>query len=602
LSPDRKRTLKRLCLVVVSLFAFTGLSGTAQAAKKPKPVSVYPAPGTPVASDKTTISFRGLKPKHLGRIKVVGAKSGVHGGKRVRHSDGRGVSFNPRRKFVRGELVRVYTGKRIKRARNGDFRFRIGRFYGSDDRKGGPGTPPTTDGLRSRPDLKPPVLKVEKTTDQAAPGKLFLAPKEDGLTIADNFGRISWFRPTGFGGTGESVYNFQAQEYRGKPVLTYWKGASTSTGFSQIGTFEILNRKYNRIARFQPKNGYRADIHEFDISPRNTALVLSYRGVYWNTSSVGGPKKAKVLDNVVQEIDIKTGAVMFEWHSLGNVGLKASAGEQPDDGSPWDYFHANSIKMDGDSYLVSGRRPSAIYRIDRDTARIRWILRGDGGPSGFKMGPGTSFAYQHDAVRLPNGNISLFDNGSGRGVPTINEESSGMILKLTGNSKKTRKATLVKRFNHPAGIVSGSQGNMDVQENGNALVGWGSVSQATEFNPQGDVVLDISFADAPVSSYRAYKSPWQGIPKRRPAIASEATATGATVWASWNGAQHIDRWRVLTGPNAGSLEPVASSPWRGLETEIPMGTPGARIAVEAIDADGKVLKRSAVVPVGVQKR
>ena len=594
-----KTLIRVLLATIVGSLSFSAMATTSQAAVK-KPVSVYPMPGTPVASDKTTISFRGLKPKNLGPIKVYGGKSGRHGGKRLVHSDGNGVSFIPKRSFTPGEKVKVYTKKRIKRTNKGDFAFRIGRFYGNDDKKGKPGEPNKFPKLKSRPDLKPPNMKVETLTDEASPGKIFVAPRQDGMVITDNFGRISYLQQAGHGGKGDSILNFQNQTYEGKPVLTYWKGASSTTGFSQIGTFEILNRKYNRIARFQPGNGYKADIHEFAITPRNTALVLAYRGVLWNSTSVGLGKNAKILDNVIQEIDIKTGAVLFEWHSLGNVGLKSSAGETPDDGSPYDYFHANSIKMDGDSYLISARRQSTIYRVDRKTARIRWALRGDGRKGSFKMGPGTSFGYQHDAQRLPNGNISLFDNGSGRGVPEVNPTSSGLVLKLQGKGKN-RSASLVKRYSHPDGIVSGSQGNMDTNGD-NHLVGWGSEAQLTEFNAAGDVVLDMTFYDAPSSSYRAYKGNWVGIPKGRPAIASEAVGEGATVYASWNGSQSIAEWKVFSGAGAGSLSEVGSAPWANLETAIDVASIGARVQVQAFDREGKKIGQSKVVAVGTQSR
>jgi outer membrane protein assembly factor BamB len=41
-------------------------------------------------------------------------------------------------------------------------------------------------------------------------------------------------------------------------------------------------------------------------------------------SSVGGSKNAEVWEGSIQEIDVATGKVIFEWHSLGNVGLDES--------------------------------------------------------------------------------------------------------------------------------------------------------------------------------------------------------------------------------------------------------------------------------------
>jgi hypothetical protein len=586
-------------LLSLGLFANTAQSS------QPKPVSVFPAPTTPVASDQTTFSFRGLKPKNLGKVRVVAAKTGQVGHTRLRHSDGKGVSIVPKKAFQPGEVVKVFTNKRIRRAKNGNFWVRIGNFYGNED-VGGPGLPIPTDGLKSRPDLKPAVLNVVTKTDQAAPGMFFYAPRDEGLTITDGSGRVRWNQPTGFGDPGgTNIADFRTQTYDGKPVLTYYKGSQSTTGFSQSGFFEILNNRYNRIARFTPGNGYKADLHEFRMTPRNTALLVIYRGVEWDMTPVGGPPNGKVMDGVVQEIDIKTGAVLFEWHALGNVGLKSAEKVIPEDGTVWDYFHVNSASADGDSILVSGRSQSTIYRIDRKTARVRWRLRGDGikpNTNSFKMGPGTSFGYQHDAIRLSNGDISLCDNGVANNYgPPVNNQSSGLILKLT-NNETGREATLVKRFNHPDGVSAISQCGMHPQPNGNFVVGWGSVKRFTEFTPDGDIAFDATFNTAGRPSYRAYKSQWAGFPKDRPSIASEADGPGAKVWASWNGSTSVASWKVFTGETAGSLTEAGSSAWKELETEISIPTVGALIQVVAYDKDGTKLAESGVTPLGQQSR
>jgi len=43
--------------------------------------------------------------------------------------------------------------------------------------------------------------------------------------------------------------------------------------------------------------------------------------VPWDLSYIGGPTNSAVLDGIVQEIDIETGEVLFEWHSLEHVAL-----------------------------------------------------------------------------------------------------------------------------------------------------------------------------------------------------------------------------------------------------------------------------------------
>jgi hypothetical protein len=143
---------------------------------------------------------------------------------------------------------------------------------------------------------------------------------------------------------------------------------------------------------------------------------------------------------------------------------------------------------------------------------------------------------------------------------------------------------------------------MSALPDGHAFVGWGSESRMTEFSRSGDVLFDATFNQAPTNSYRARKAPWSGIPKFRPAIASSGKVDGGTVWASWNGATNIARWRVLTGPDAKHLEAVETSPWKNLETAIQVGKFGKMVQVEAIDYHDKVIGRSKVTPLNKQSR
>ncbi len=600
-------------MAIVALFGLAAFSTAAQAINS-RPISVYPVPKTPVASDSTGFSFRGVKPGDLGPIKVVGTRSGRHGGSRVPHSDGRGVSWVPKSDFRTGEYVRVQTRRNLVRSGNSRFWVRIGRFYGNDDKPAGPGEPKPRDGLKSRPDLKPVTLDVLESEVESTAGKIFFAPKEDGLSIADRFGRISYFQPIGFGSKGNQVWNFQRRIYRNRQVLTYWKGPSSSQQaspvgrFSQIGHYVILDNNYRRIARFTPGNGYGSNIHEFEITPRDTALVAAYRGVRRDLRPVGGKKNGKILDNVVQEIDLKTGAVLFEWHGIGSVAIKASEAPVPKDGSLWDFLHINAAKTDADSYLLSGRRMSTIYRVDRRTARVKWRLRGDGKKpktNNFELGDGADFGYQHDMKRLANGDISLFDNSINRPespLPEIHDQSSALILNLS-DTEKGREATLVERYNHePDPVVSRSQGSAQQLEDGNVFVGWGSVSRMTEFTPEGDIAFDATFDDAEESSYRASRAPWRGLPGGRPAIASKATGSGATVWASWNGATLIRHWKVFTGSDPGELEEIGASSWKGLETEIPVDSVKAKVQVVAYGDEDEELGRSKLVSLDRQSR
>src|SRR5690606_17665593 len=79
-------------------------------------INAYPSPGVGVASDRSEISFVGLKPSQLGPITVVGSKTGRHRGRLVAHTGRRGVSFVPNRNFAANEKVTVTTRHRIRGA------------------------------------------------------------------------------------------------------------------------------------------------------------------------------------------------------------------------------------------------------------------------------------------------------------------------------------------------------------------------------------------------------------------------------------------------------------------------------------------------------
>ena len=118
-----------------------------------------------------------------------------------------------------------------------------------------------------------------------------------------------------------------------------------------------------------------------------------------------------MLDGIVQEVDIETGEVLFEWHSLDHVGLEESYYQSVAGPQDWafDYFHINSIDPNPDGYLtISARRTSAVYKVDRKTGEVVWRLGGKN--SDFEMGPGTRTDWQHDARRHPDDNITIFDN------------------------------------------------------------------------------------------------------------------------------------------------------------------------------------------------
>jgi hypothetical protein len=106
------------------------------------------------------------------------------------------------------------------------------------------------------------------------------------------------------------------------------------------------------------------------------------------------------------------------------------------------------------------------------------------------------------------------------------------------------------------------------------------------------VIFDAHFNKG-ADSYRAYRFPWVGHPTDRPALAVKREKNGdTTVYASWNGATEVRRWAVLGGRDASHLRRVAVAARTGFETRIQVKQDLSTVAIQALDAAGRVLGTS----------
>ncbi len=405
--------------------------------------------------------------------------------------------------------------------------------------------------------------------------------------IVGPYGGLVWFQPLP---GDDSAADFRVQTYHGRPVLTWWQGYMDAG--AGVGEDVIYNTSYQQIAVVHAANGLSADLHEFELTPRGTALITAYYPVYWDASSVHGSKRQIVLDSVVQEIDIPTGLVLFQWDSLDHVPLSDSHEPLPNRGTsdPYDYFHVDSVEPDRDGNLViSGRNTWAAYKVSHQTGAVIWTLGGK--HSSFKLGRGASFAFQHD-VRVRANNdlfLTIFDDGAG--PPTVHRQSRGIKLIL---DLKHMTARLVAQHEHTPALVSNYEGNFQQLPNGDDFLGWGQQPYFSEYDPRGRLILDGRFVGS-TPSYRAYRFQWSATPQTPPALAA-TTGRGTThVYASWNGATNVSGWRVLAGPNPRALRRIRAVRKTAFETATSFHGAGPYIAVQALDEAGHVLDTSATV-------
>jgi hypothetical protein len=558
-------------------------------------VTVSPLPGSRDASPQTQVSFLGVPASELTVQSVVGTRTGAHSGRLRAYSQGDGASFVPSRPFAEGERVTVRARVRI----DGSERPLLDEFAVADEDtiSSTPaavhaGSSAEEQSFHSRPDLRPPVLTVTADSPAVQAGDEFVAPYagpgQAGPMIVEPDGALVWFKPLP---TYTSATNLRVQQYEGKPVLTWWQGDISVHGFGRGEDF-IYDDTYTEVAHVQAGNGDEADLHEFQLTPQGTALITAYNPIVCDVASVGGPAYGAVTDGVFQEIDVKTGLVMYEWTTLDHVGLSESYESAATSSTryPFDFFHINSINVDRDgSLLVSGRNTWTVYRIEPQSGRIAWRLGGK--HSSFAEAPGARTAWQHDPRELPDGTISIFDNGA---APTVHSQSRGIVVSI---DPQARTATLEAELTHTPGLLAESQGNVQALENGDWFVGWGQLADFSEFSPQGALLFDAHFPQQ-VQSYRDFRFQWTGTPAHSPTYAFAPGAPGVgTVYASWNGATLVASWRVLAGAAPTSLSTVSQVARTGFETaiQLPVGTSGPYVAVQALGAAGQVLGTSTAV-------
>jgi hypothetical protein len=388
----------------------------------------------------------------------------------------------------------------------------------------------------------------------------------------------------------DSATDFRVQTFNRRPVLTWWEG--TLIAGLGIGQDVIFDNTYRQIATVHAGNGLQADEHEFQLTPQGTALVTAAYPVYVDARSVHGSTRQLAVDMAVQEIDIPTGLVLFQWDALDHIALSDTYQTLPKRaGSPFDAYHLNSVDVDRDGdLLISARNTWAAYKVDRHTGAVIWILGGK--KSSFRLAKGTHWEYQHDfRIRSKNDQyITLFDDAGG--PPQVYPQSRGLKLRL---DTQHMTAQVASTYGQSPTVSSNYEGNTQQLRNGNVVLGWGQQPLVTEYDSRGHLLFGVRL-NSNTASYRAYRFAWSATPWNKPAVVAGHRGRGTVVYASWNGATTVASWRVLGGSSASSLRGIATAHKGGFETAI--NAPSAKyVAVQALDRSGHVLSTSATVGV-----
>ena len=513
----RTRDLVAAAMVAVCLFG----PGSSPASAKSLPGIEYlsPEPGSAYVLAQSGIVLRpgGIvdgTSVGTGRLRVTGSRSGVHSG-RLRLSDDRQtMTFTPDVPFLAGETVTCAIGPGIKTDRIGEvppaeFTFTIAgperdalpepRFPEEEGSLDGaiPGgihvdsIPPSPPPEPLPPDFPHVTAAV---FGKPAPGRLFLAnfrltsaTTNPYIMILENDGTPLFQRKL-----GSLALDFKMQP---DGRLTYYDNGAQC--------FYALDAQYAVVDSFRTGNGYLTDGHDLVLLPNGHALLMSYDPELVDLTPLKmGLGFGLAIGLIVQELDREKN-VVFQWRSWDHFAITdCSVNLINLAGSLIDYCHGNSIDADPDgNLLLSSRSMNEVTKISRTTGDILWRLGGKNNQFTFVGDPLLFFSHQHAARWLPNGHITLFDNGNFR-LPLLSRAVEYAI------DETQRTATLVWQYRLTPDVFAPALGYVQRLPNGNTLIGWGATTPTlTEVGPEGSIVSQLTF-DPGVSSYRAFRFVW----------------------------------------------------------------------------------------------
>jgi hypothetical protein len=284
-------------------------------------------------------------------------------------------------------------------------------------------------------------------------------------------------------------------------------GQDLAPGVSS-GTYEEHSLNGTLVRTFSIPNGIPTDRHEMQLLPNGNYVVVAYTprdGV--DLSPYGGPANATVLDALVEEITPDR-QVAWAWRSSDHIDLAETgrwyqkfvlAHPVPlrDGRKAYDIVHINAVDPYGpDSFLVSLRHTDAVYAIDKPSGNVLWKLGGRNMPSSLTILNDSvpDFGGQHDVRALPDGTISMYDNGTARG-------RAPRALRFRVDAAQ-RTATLLQSLSDPEALDSFCCGSARKLPGGNWVISWGGLELVTETTKTGKRVFALHFPA--LMSYRAF--------------------------------------------------------------------------------------------------
>jgi Arylsulfotransferase (ASST) len=252
--------------------------------------------------------------------------------------------------------------------------------------------------------------------------------------------------------------------------------------------------------------GANADFHDVALLPNGDYVMATVQQIPCDLSSWGvNPPLQNCLDHVFQEIKPGTPPVLqWTWDTFAHIPVSETAqewiAEQKHDvtNGVYDPYHYNALEpINGgsDGFILNFRHLDAAYRISKPTdvagltGPIQWKLGGIARPESLSIvdDPLGGVSGQHDARLLPDGSVTLHDNGTlglGPGRPPR------AVRYVIDTQAKT--ATFAGALTDSEVPSSGCCGSARLLPDGDVVTGWGGTPQIAEYAPDGTRLFRIS--------------------------------------------------------------------------------------------------------------
>ncbi|MCK4539123.1 MAG: aryl-sulfate sulfotransferase [Candidatus Krumholzibacteria bacterium] len=442
-------------------------------------------------------------------VEVTGSASGIINGSWKLARDGRTMIFKPRREFILGETVtmtlldpadmtqRLYSSSFRVKSRIIEYTPELESQIDLEESESELAGELKSQRWKKKDDAELtlpdnfPVIEIT-VTGQTAPGYIFMTNNSgrngvegNYMMILDDTGYTEFFREM-----PGKVMDFKTQPNK---TLSYFHGLTNY--------FYRMDDTYTVIDSFMTE-GYPIDMHDLVISPDGHALLIANDPNIVDMSELvaGGDTAALVTGNVIQEFD-PAGNLVFEWRTIDHFDILDTNIDLT--GHKIRYAHVNAVEFDSDgNIMISSRHQSEITKINRETGEVIWRM--GGANNQFELiGDTQWFSRQHDIRRLPNGHVTLFDNGN------LNDprESRGVEYEL---DEVNMVATLVWQYRNDPLAYGSSRGSTRRLSNGNTIIGYGSGRpSAVEVAYDGTKVMELELPAKNIS-YRTFRFPWSG--------------------------------------------------------------------------------------------